>query len=90
MIELFVMRVQACFDIPQALSVRKLSKSQTKKLVLAGKPSDSVVPVIPMNAFVKLIARQMLKQLSEDRSSRIHPGVLPDWLWADYQSERSM
>jgi hypothetical protein len=72
MIELFVVRVQACFDIPQALSVRELCKRQAEQLVITGKPSDPVVAVILLHAFVELIARQMLKKLSEDRSSRIH------------------
>ena len=40
-IELFVMGVQACLDIPQAFPVGELCESHAEELVVTGKPSDS-------------------------------------------------
>ena len=90
MVELFVMRVQACLDVPQALPVRELRKGQAQQLVIAGEPSNPVIAVIAAHAFVKLIARQMLKELRKDRPSWIHRLSPPDQFGADYRSERSM
>jgi len=71
-VELFVMRVQACLDVPQALPVRKLRKGQAQQLIIAGKASNPVIAVIAAHAFVELISRQMLKELRKDRPSWIH------------------
>jgi len=66
------MRVQTCFDIPQALPVRQLGKRQAQQLVIAGKPPNPVVAAVSVNAFVEIIAWQMLKELRKDRPSWIH------------------
>ena len=70
--ELFVMRVQACLYVPQALSVRQLRKGQAQQLVIAGEPPNPVIAAVAAHAFVELIPRQMLKQLRKDRPSWIH------------------
>jgi len=71
-IEFFAMRVQACFNIPQAFPVRKLGIGKAEKLIIAGKLSDSAIAFVFFNEFVKLIARKMIQYLREDCFSRIH------------------
>jgi hypothetical protein len=60
------------FEIPQALPVLELCKCEAQELVITGKPSNPVVAVISVNAFIELVAWQMLKELCKDRPSRIH------------------
>jgi hypothetical protein len=64
--ELFMMRVQAGVDKPQVLSVRKLGKLKAEELVIAGKLSNAEISFISLDAFVELIAWQMLEELCED------------------------
>jgi len=59
-IELFVMGVQACLDIPQAFPVGELCESHAEELVVTGKPSDPVVSAISADAFVEFVTRQVL------------------------------
>ncbi len=55
MIKLLVMRVQACFNIPQALPVRKLGIGKAEKLIITGELSDSAIALVFFNELVKLI-----------------------------------
>jgi hypothetical protein len=71
-VELFVMRVQACLDVPQALPVRELCKGQAQQLDIAGEPPNPVIAAVAAHAFIELVTRQMLKQLRKDRPSWIH------------------
>jgi len=68
-VELFVMRVQECLYVPQALTVCELRKGQAQQLVVAGEPPDPVIAVIAAHAFVILGTRQMLEELRKDRPS---------------------
>jgi hypothetical protein len=67
MIKLLVMRVQACFNIPQTFPVRKLGIGKAEKLIITGKPSDPVIALVFFNEFVKFIPWQMLQYLCENR-----------------------
>jgi hypothetical protein len=55
MIKLLVMRVQACFNIPQTFPVRKLGIGKAEELIITGKTSDPVVALVFFNEFVELI-----------------------------------
>jgi hypothetical protein len=50
MIKLLVMRVQACFNIPQAFPVRKLGIGKAEELIITGKPSDPAIALVLFNS----------------------------------------
>jgi len=80
MIKLLLMRVQACLNIPQAFSIRKLGVSKAEKLIVTGKPSDPVIAIVLLDEFAKLIAWEMLQYLCENSFSCIHAQPsLPFW-----------
>ena len=54
---------QTGFDIPKALAISELGKSQAKKLLEAGELSYSVIAVITVDTFVELVLRQIIHQL---------------------------
>jgi len=54
-IKLFVMRVQACFNMSQTFPIRKLGIGKAEELIIAEKPSDPVITLVLFNEFVKLI-----------------------------------
>jgi len=90
MVKLLAMRVQACFNIPQALPVRKLGIGKAEKLIITGKPSDSAIALVFFNEFVKLIAWKMLQYLREDRFSGIHRQPSLPLLGRRYRPEWAM
>ena len=90
MVELFVMRVQGCLDVPQALPVCELRKGQAQQLIIAGEPSNPVIAVIAAHAFVKLISRGYAEGAAQRPSVLDSSAVLPNQFGADYRSERSM
>jgi hypothetical protein len=90
MIQLLVMRVQACFNIPQAFPVRKLGIDKAEELIITGKPSDPVIALVLFNAFVKLIPWQMLQYLCENRFPCIHRQPSLPLLGRRYRPECAM
>jgi hypothetical protein len=72
MIKLLVMRVQACFNIPQTFPVRKLGIGKAEELIITGKPSDPMITLVFFNEFIELIPWKMLQYLCEDCFSGIH------------------
>jgi hypothetical protein len=66
------MRVQACINIPQAFPVRKLGIGKTEKLIITGKPSNPMIALVFIDAFVKLITWQVLQYLCKYRFPDIH------------------
>ena len=87
MIKFLAMRIQACFNIPQALPVRKLGIGKAEKLIITRKPSDSAIALLFFNEFVKLIAWKMLQYLREDRFPGIHRQPSLPLLGRRYRSE---
>jgi len=65
-----------------------LGEGHAEKLVEARKAPDFVIAVIAKNALVELVSRQMLKQLSVDSFSRIHPGTSSVGTEVDYKTNR--
>ena len=72
MIKLLVMRVQACFNIPQTFPVRKLGIGKAEELIITGKPSDPMITLVFFNEFIELIPWKMIQYLCKDRFSGIH------------------
>src|SRR5690554_6040789 len=65
-------RIQACFDITQAVLVGILSHAHYKKLIMTGKIPDSVITLVPGNYFVEFSTRNKLHNLSENCFAGIH------------------
>ena len=59
-IELAANRPETDFDVTKTLAERQLCKGQTKELIKAGKSSEFVIAVITGDAFVELVAREMV------------------------------
>ena len=59
-IELAANRPETDFDVTKTLAERQLRKGQTKELIKAGKSSEFVIAVITGDAFVELVAREMV------------------------------
>ena len=72
-VELLVGRAQAGLDVPQALPVGQLGEGHAQILVPAGEALDLVVAVVSLDAGAKLVCRQEVHQLREDRPSGVHP-----------------
>jgi hypothetical protein len=67
---------QTGFDISEAFSVSELSKGHTEKLVVAREFSDSIIALIPLNAFVEFVSGEEIQDLGENDSSSMHPPFL--------------
>jgi len=87
-IELLLVGVEARYDISQTFSIGQLSEGHTEKLIETRKTPDFVIAVISKNALIELVSRQMLKQLSEDRFSRIHLDTSSVGTEADYKTNQ--
>jgi len=72
-VELPVGRAQACLDVPQALAIGQLGESHAQVLVPAREALDLVVAVVALDAGAKLVCRQEVHKLREDRPSGVHP-----------------
>ena len=59
-IELAANRPETDFDVTKTLAERQLRKGQTKELIKAGKSAEFVIAVITGDAFVELMAREMV------------------------------
>ena len=72
MVEFVLMRIQACFNVPQTFAHRKLGVCQTKELIERGKGFGPMFASIPTHAEIKVIPREKLKQLPENVFAGIH------------------
>jgi hypothetical protein len=84
MIELGLCGTKTSLDIPKALPVRELGESHAKILIPAGKGLDLVMPVVTIDALVKLVHRQTIHQLRENRLPRIHDRPPPRLMTEEY------
>jgi len=89
-IKLLAMRIQACFNIPKALPVRKLGIGKAEKVIVTGKSSDAVIAFVLFNEFIELIAWKMLQYLREDRFPGIHRQPSLPLLGRRYRPEWAM
>jgi hypothetical protein len=72
MIELGLLSAQTGFDVPETAASGELSESQTQELVPAREVFDVTMTVVAIDAELKLIPRDELQQLSENRLARVH------------------
>jgi len=72
MVEFVPMRIQACFNVPQAFASGDLGVCQTKKLIERGKGFGPMLPSISTNTEVKVMPGKKLKQLPENVFAGIH------------------
>jgi len=68
-IEFVALGTQAGFDVAQALAIGQLGKGHAEELVVAREFSDSVIALIPLNAFVEFVPGEEIQELGEDNSS---------------------
>jgi hypothetical protein len=71
-VELGLLGAETRLDIAQALAISELSKDQTKELIPAGEVFDIAVALLSVDANLKLITRNVVQQLSENGSAKIH------------------
>ena len=88
MIEFLPVGVEARYDVSQAFAKGQLSEGHAEELIETREASDFAIAVISKNIVIEFESRQMLKQLSEDRFSRIHPETSSDSTEADYRMNR--
>jgi hypothetical protein len=90
MIEFGLQGAQACFDFAETFSVGKLSEGHAKKLIEAGKSSDSVIALIPPDTLVEFVYGQKVHELRENDSSRIHRSLLSVLVWKEYDRKECL
>jgi hypothetical protein len=71
-IKLPSLRAQAGLDIAKTFAVAELSKGQAKKLIPTREIFDVAIPVIAIDAKLKLVGRQIIQKLRENGSAKIH------------------
>jgi hypothetical protein len=67
MIELGLLGAQTGFDVAETGAIGKLRESQTEKLIPAREILDVAMALVSIDANLKLIGRDELHQLSENR-----------------------
>jgi len=71
-VEFFLMRVQASFNIPQTLATGQLGICQAEELIIRGELLGPMLSMISINAEIKLVPWQILKKLLENRFAGMH------------------
>ena len=89
-IEFGLQGAQTCFDLAETFSVGKLSEGHAKKLIEAGKPSDSVIALIPPDTLVEFVFGQKVHELRENDSPRIHRSLLSMVVWKEYDRKQCL
>jgi hypothetical protein len=74
-IELALNGAEAGFDITEALPESQLGKSETKKLIEAGKAAEFVIAAVARNALLELVRRKVIHQLGEDDAADMHASL---------------
>jgi hypothetical protein len=68
--------VKACFDIAKAFPVCQLRERQHEEMVVAREFSDACIASVPCDTSSEALRWEMIHDLREYRSSRIHGGLL--------------
>jgi hypothetical protein len=80
-IELPSMRRKADFDVAETFTSSQLGESHGEELFPAGQSSYTPIAVVAMNKSIKIVVRNELKQLSENRLPAVHQnpsrGMIP-------------
>jgi hypothetical protein len=72
MIKLGPPRTLTRFDVAQAFTPGQLRKSQTQKLVPAGEIFDVAIAVVAIDAKLKRVGREKIRELRKDGSAKVH------------------
>lgn len=72
MIELGLLSSQSGFDVAQTFAISKLSESQKEKLIPARKILDVAMALIAIDAKLKLVGRDEIRELNENRLLCVH------------------
>ena len=73
MVEFAVHRTQARLDVAEAFPIGQLGECHRKKLIPAGETFQIGIATVAPYTFVKLFVRQVLDQLGENRTAKVHP-----------------
>ena len=71
-IELRLLSAQTGFDVAQTAAIGELSESQTEELIPAREIFDVAIALVAIDAKLKLVARNELHELRENRLARVH------------------
>ena len=74
-VELVVLRAQAHLDVAQALAESQLGERHAQELVEAGEGLHPVVAAVAPHAAAKGLRRQVVHELREHESARMHGGI---------------
>src|SRR5258708_2986117 len=72
MIQFTASGIEADGYVAQAFSISKLSECHDQELIPASKLTDTFIAIVPVNATIEFIVRNILHYLRKDRSSLIH------------------
>src|SRR5882724_3103713 len=72
MIQFTAPGIEADGYVAQAFSISKLSECHDQELIPASKLTDTFIAIVPVNATIEFIVRNILHYLRKDRSSLIH------------------
>ena len=78
MVKLFLHPVESCFDSPKRVVSGQLAEEKAHELGPAGKSSYFLVPLMLLDTFFELVARNPLQKLREYRTGVHKPGF-PFW-----------
>ena len=72
MIELRVLSAQTGFDVAQTGAASELRKGQAEELIPAREILDVTVALVSIDAKLKIVRRNELHELSENRLTQVH------------------
>jgi len=72
MIKLGLLCTETGFDIAETLAISELSKGQTQELIPAREIFDVAIALVSIDANLKLVCREEIHELRENRSAKIH------------------
>ena len=62
-------------DVAQTFAKGQLGKGETKKLIEAGKAAEFAITLVPRHTLLKLVGRDVIHQLSEDKTADMHASL---------------
>jgi hypothetical protein len=72
MVKLGLLGAQTGFDVAETGAVGELSERQTEELIPSRENFDVAVAPVSVDADLKLVSRNELHELSENRLTRVH------------------
>jgi hypothetical protein len=72
MVELLAMNGQADLDVAETLSIGQLGESHGEKLLPTGELSNATIAIVTLNAAMKFVVRNVMKDLGENGLTAVH------------------